>query len=420
MTSDTSLEFKTSECQEFCVRVADGTHDSPKETKVGKKLVTSKNVKSGRLELESAYLISVEDYDSINKRSKVDQWDLLLTMIGTVGEICLVTEPKPNFAIKNVGLLKCGDELRAKWLYYFLSSPQGKTLIEQRKKGSTQQYISLTELRKLPISYPEDKRVMRLIIESLDVLDNRITLLRETNQTLEAIAQALFKSWFVDFDPVRAKAEGKLPEGIDPATAALFPDMFEETEIGIVPMGWVIGRLNDFAKLKGGKMLSKDHFSVDGEFPVYGGAGEMGRSDMSNAEGFVITVGRVGAYCGQYFWHSGKAWVNNNASHVIPHNVNYSVWLYRWLRSVDMDLIKKGAAQPFVSNGDIENLQIILPDASVIEEFVNVCEPLFERMSSVLVSISTLTNLRDTLLPRLISGQLRIAEAEAELEKATA
>ena len=95
----------------------------------------------------------------------------------------------------------------------------------------------------------------RLIIESLDVLDNRITLLRETNQTLEAIAQALFKSWFVDFDPVRAKAEGRLPEGIDPATAALFPDTFEETEIGIVPMGWVIGRLNDFAKLKGGKML---------------------------------------------------------------------------------------------------------------------------------------------------------------------
>jgi type I restriction enzyme S subunit len=187
-----------------------------------------------------------------------------------------------------------------------------------------------------------------------------------------------------------------------------------------VPKGWVIGRLIDFAKLKGGKMLSKEHFSVDGEFPVYGGAGEMGRSNMSNAEGFVITVGRVGAYCGQYFWHSGKAWVNNNASHVIPHNVNYSVWLYQWLRSVDMDLIKKGAAQPFVSNGDIENLQIILPDASVIEEFINVCESLFERMSSVLVSISTLTNLRDTLLPRLISGQLRIGDAEAELEKATA
>jgi type I restriction enzyme, S subunit len=258
------------------------------------------------------------------------------------------------------------------------------------------------------------------IVAVLGSLDDRITLLRETNTTLEAIAQALFKSWFIDFDPVRAKSEGRLPEGMDEATAALFPNAFEETELGMVPKGWVISRLIDFAKLKGGKMLSKEYFSVDGEFPVYGGAGEMGRSNLSNAEGFVITVGRVGAYCGQYFWHMGKAWVNNNASHVIPQDVNYSVWLYQWLRSVDMDLIKKGAAQPFVSNGDIENLQIILPATSLIEEFVNVCKPLFERMSTGVASISVLTNLRDTLLPRLISGQLRITEAQEEFQKVVA
>ena len=413
-------DFKTVECQNYCVRVADGTHDSPKEATVGKRLVTSKNVKDGSLVLDSAYLISNEDFDSINKRSKVDQWDLLVTMIGTVGEVCLVTDHSPDFAIKNVGLLKCGDELRARWLYYFLRSQHGQLLIEGRKKGSTQQYLSLTELRKLPISFPESIQVMRNSIEGLIRIDDRITLLRETNATLEAIAQALFKSWFLDFDPIRAKSEGKSPDGMDVDVAALFPDAFEETEYGMVPQGWSVGRLSDIAKLKGGKMLSKEHFSVDGEFPVYGGAGEMGRSNLSNAEGFVITVGRVGAYCGQYFWHSGQAWVNNNASHVIPHNVNNSVWLYQWLRSVDMDLIKKGAAQPFVSNGDIENLQIILPSQSVIDEFVNVCELLFTRMTSVLASISTLVNLRDTLLPRLISGQLRIADAEAELKEVTA
>ena len=149
MSFELSPDFKTTECQDFCARVADGTHDSPKETAVGKKLVTSKNVKGGRLELDSAYLISAEDFESINKRSKVDQWDLLLTMIGTVGEVCLVTDPEPDFAIKNVGLLKCGNELKAKWLYYFLRSPQGQKLIEARKKGSTQQYVSLTELRRL-------------------------------------------------------------------------------------------------------------------------------------------------------------------------------------------------------------------------------------------------------------------------------
>jgi type I restriction enzyme S subunit len=303
----------------------------------------------------------------------------------------------------------------SRFCYYLLKSIDFSSM----NAGSGVPTLNRNHLHPMRVAKPPVS-VQKSISGMLGSLDDRITLLRETNQTLEAIAQALFKSWFVDFDPVRAKSQGNLPVGMGEPTAALFPDAFKETELGMVPKGWVVGRLMDFAKLKGGKMLGKEHFSVSSKFPVYGGAGEMGRSNLSNAEGFVITVGRVGAYCGQYFWHSGKAWVNNNASHVIPYNVNYSVWLYQWLCSVDMNLIKKGAAQPFVSNTDIENLQIILPAASVIEEFVNVCEPLFMRMASALTSISTLTNLRDILLPRLISGQLRIADAEAETEKASA
>ena len=338
-------------------------------------------------------------------------------VIGRVGSYCGSVHFSKNacWVTDNAIKATAKDDNDPFFLFYVLKHLN----LNNWRSGSGQPLLNQATLNAIEALIPPPS-AQRLISKFLCAVDDRIALLHETNKTLEAIAQALFKSWFVDFDPVRAKAEGRLPDGIDELTAALFPAAFEETELGMVPRGWVIGRLIDFAKLKGGKMLSKDHFSFDGEFPVYGGAGEMGRSNMSNAEGFVITVGRVGAYCGQYFWHSGKAWVNNNASHVIPHNVNYSVWLYQWLRSVDMDLIKKGAAQPFVSNGDIENLQIILPDTSVIEEFVNVCEPLFERMSSVLLSISTLTNLRDTLLPRLISGQLRITDAEEELEKAIA
>lgn len=332
---------------------------------------------------------------------------------GTIGQVFYVYE---DFWPLNTTLyvrdFKGNDR---KFIHYFLKTLNFHAFSDKAAVPG----LNRNHLHEAVVSIPPVS-AQREIAAFLGAFDDRINLLRETNQTLEAIAQALFKSWFVDFDPVRAKAKGLEPEGMSAETAALFPDAFEESELGLVPKGWVIGRLIDFAKLKGGKMLSKEHFSVDGEFPVYGGAGEMGRSNMSNAEGFVITVGRVGAYCGQYFWHSGNAWVNNNASHVIPHNVNYSVWLYQWLRSVDMDLIKKGAAQPFVSNGDIENLQIILPAASVIEEFVSVCEPLFERMSSILASISTLTNLRDTLLPRLISGQLQMPDAEQAIEEATA
>jgi type I restriction enzyme S subunit len=254
------------------------------------------------------------------------------------------------------------------------------------------------------------------IADFLGALDDRITLLRETNTTLEAIAQALFKSWFVNFDPVHAKMQGRAPEGMDEATAALFPDSFEESELGPVPKGWVVCKLAEIASLKGGKMLDKASFLENGEHPVFGGAGVMGYSNLSNAEGFVITVGRVGAYCGQYFWHQGKAWVNNNASLVSPLNPDHSCWLFLWLKSVDMELIKKGAAQPFVSNGDISVLKIVLPPNQAIEKFIESADPIFQRLSSITTQIKSLESLRETLLPRLISGQLRVNEATEAIQ----
>ena len=112
-------------------------------------------------------------------------------------------------------------------------------------------YLSLSDQKRLRITLLaiEEQRTVAALI---DALDDRITLLRETNATLEAIAQALFKSWFVDFDPVRAKQEGRTPEGMDEATAALFPDGFEESELGLVPRGWRVGSILDFAALLSG------------------------------------------------------------------------------------------------------------------------------------------------------------------------
>ena len=146
----------------------------------------------------------------------------------------------------------------------------------------------------------------------------------------------------------------------------------------------------------------------------------MGRSNFSNANGFVITVGRVGAYCGQFFWHIGEAWVNNNASQIKPRNDAHSIWIYQWLKSVNMDLIKKGAAQPFVSNGDIALLTITIPPEEVTNRFVEICAPIFRKRHSLHEQAQTLATLRDTLLPRLISGQLRLPEAKEQLEDATA
>jgi len=408
MSFEISPDFKTAECQDFCDRVADGTHDSPKETAVGKRLVTSKNVKGGRLELDSAYLISAEDFESINKRSKVDQWDLLLTMIGTVGEVCLVTDPEPDFAIKNVGLLKCGDELKAKWLYYFLRSPQGQILIEERKKGSTQQYVSLTELRKLPISYPDDLSVMRRIVEDLSGIDDRITLLRETNTTLEAIAQALFKSWFVDFDPVHAKMQGRAPEGMDEATAALFPDSFEESELGAVPKGWKFGSLSDLCVIASGKrpVDRSDVLSNSCNIPLYGGAGVMGYTSESLFEDKKIVTGRVGTL-GRVHVAYPPFWASDNVLVLSPRDETFFSFSFQWLCGIDVHALNRGSTQPLLTQKDLGAQVNVIPPRTLLEKFEEISAALNQQIRLQTLQVEILSDLRDTLLPRLIFGELR-------------
>jgi type I restriction enzyme S subunit len=195
---------------EFCASVRDGTHDSPKPVQNGRKLVTSRHLTTGRLDLTDAYLISEEDFEAINKRSKVDRWDVLISMIGTVGEPCLIKE-EPDFAIKNIGLFKTKGEADGKWLYYFLRSKDAQQSIREQSRGTTQQYIPLGALRDFPILVAEDPEEQKAIAAVLGALDDKIELNRRMNATLEAMARALFQSWFVDFDPVRAKLDGRPP-----------------------------------------------------------------------------------------------------------------------------------------------------------------------------------------------------------------
>ena len=196
--------------ENFCESVRDGTHDSPKPVEDGRYLITSRHIIGDRVDLSNAYRISEADFDEVNRRSEVHQWDVLITMIGTVGDICLIRE-KPNFAIKNIGLFKSKGEIEGKWLYYYLKSPKAKALIESLKRGTTQAYIPLGELRRLPIRYPQNRSVAENIVFVLSSLDEKIELNRRMNETLEEMARALFKAWFVDFLPVRAKQRARTP-----------------------------------------------------------------------------------------------------------------------------------------------------------------------------------------------------------------
>jgi type I restriction enzyme S subunit len=163
-------EYKT--LSDIC-EVRDGTHDSPKPSHEGFALVTSKNIKDGKLDLESAYLISPQDYIEVNKRSKVEQFNLLISMIGTIGEV-IVIENKPNFAIKNVGLLKSTEPILSRYLCHYLGSQLGKNAISLSVSGSTQKFISLGKLRGLPVLYPPREN-QKAIVEAMSLFDQQIS-----------------------------------------------------------------------------------------------------------------------------------------------------------------------------------------------------------------------------------------------------
>lgn len=220
----------------YCDSVRDGTHDTPKPTDTGYKLVTGKHIKAGQIDPSDAYYISEEDYNAINERSLVEQWDVLMSMIGTVGESAVVKEP-PNYAIKNVALFKCGgSELKGRWLNYYLRSPTAQGHMSGNQKGSSQQFLSLKQLRSLPIPVPE-KGFMQKAVQILSAYDNLIENNQKQIKLLEEAAQRLYKEWFVDLR---------------------FPGYETIPVLDGVPEGWVLCRVGDVIEFNPKVPLNKE------------------------------------------------------------------------------------------------------------------------------------------------------------------
>lgn len=345
------------------------------------------------------------------KSSYILEPAIAVSCIGSdMGKAVLVDAPfVSNQQINSLVINECFDRL---FVYYNLSGRKAEIL--DKASGAAQPIMNKTEFGRLKILAPE-KNTQESISSVLGALDDKIELNRRMNETLEGMARALFKDWFVDFGPTRAKMEGR-PPYLTPDLWNLFPDNLNP-DTGL-PEGWEEKAVSDFSSIKGGKQLTKNQFIESGQVPVFGGAGIMGHTDQHNADGFVISVGRVGAYCGQFFSYRGKAWINNNASLIMPHDVALGEWLFFALLHLDIDLIKKGAAQPFVSNSDIGAMLLTYPGEPILKEFIQVLAPLLRRSEANEEESRTLVQTRDLLLPRLMSGEIRLKDAEKEVEAA--
>lgn len=190
------MAWKTVRADEFCSFVTDGTHDSPKPQSQGRKLITSKHLKGDYIDFDSANWISEGDYQKIIARSAVEQWDILFSMIGTIGTIYLEKNPIVEYACKNMGVFKfAGNAENAFWMYYYLKSPQAKGYIQSHLRGSTQAYVPLGSLREMPVSIP-DRETRNRIVSLLKPLDEKIAINRAINDNLALQMQTIWENLF--------------------------------------------------------------------------------------------------------------------------------------------------------------------------------------------------------------------------------
>lgn len=291
--------------------------------------------------------------------------------------------------------------------------------------------LNTSILSAVPVSLPPLK-VQKKITEVLGTLDDRITLLRETNTTLEAIAQALFKSWFVDFDPVHAKQQGRAPEGMDAQTAALFPDSFEESELGMVPKGWEVKALDQIADYLNGLALQKFPPTGVDDLPVIKIA-QLRKGDSVGADKasraikpeYIINDGDVlFSWSGSLeveVWCGGEGALNQHLFKVT--SKKYPKWLYLLATKFFLNEFRQIAASKATTMGHIQrkhlsDAKLVLPSEDLIQKTSSIFEPILERYIANSLQAKELAELRDTLLPRLISGQLRLPEAQALVEDA--
>ena len=391
-------EWKVLTAEDFCDSVRDGTHDTPKQVECGYKLVTAKHISNGQIDLSDAYLISESDYLKINERSKVERWDVLMSMIGNGLGKSAVVKDNPQYAIKNLALFKIGDETRAKWLHYYLSSNKGQGFIYNSLQGSGQPFISLSLLRKFPIPVPDDEKIMRKVVATLSRYDSLIENYQKQIKLLEEAAQRLYKEWFVDLH---------------------FPGHENTKIVDGVPEGWEKKRLSDIANIIMGQSPKSEFYNTEGDgIPFHQGVGSYGyRFVVDNVYSTSFTriaepnsilfsvrapVGRLNITKNKIVIGRGLASIN--------HKMGYQSYLYYLLKEKFFkdNIIGNGAIFASISKDELYNLVFFIPSDEIVKRYDAIANKIDKNIQYVDSQTRLLTEARDRLLPKLMGGEIAV------------
>ena len=405
--------------EEYCISVFDGTHDTPKATETGYKLVTSKNILSNTLDLNSAYFISEEDFVNINKRSKVKQYDILFSMIGTVGSLYFETSDTIDYAIKNIGVFSSGDKEKAEWLYYYLQSSYAQQYIKRYLNGAVQKFLPLKGLREFPV--PQFNKELHNRIKILLAIDQKIQINNQINQELEAMAKTLYNYWFVQFD--FPDQNGK-PYKSSGGKMVYHPELKRE-----IPEGWGVEDLKEFeSKIITGKTPSRansDNFGGEIPFITIGdirgntfiyrtseSLTDLGANVQQNKylpEGSlcvscIATVGEIG-------FTTEPSHTNQQINSIVFEDETNRYYLYFVLKNYFENAnasAKTGNTFANMNKEDFSGIKIIFPNKEIKNNFHKITEPYFSQIKCLQGQNQELTQLRDWLLPMLMNGQVKV------------
>jgi type I restriction enzyme, S subunit len=413
-------------------QVFDGPHATPERVDSGPVFLGITSLNKGRIDIRASDHVSEEDFARWTRRVTPKVGDVVFSYETKLGEAAIIPEGLRCCLGRRMGLMRPDpDKLDSRFLLYYYLGPEFQDVIRERTiHGSTVERIALIEFPKFPLRIPPLPEQCA-IASILGALDDKIELNRRMNATLEAMARALFQSWFVDFDPVRAKSEGRQPEGMGADTAALFPAEFEESELGMIPKGWEVKSLPEAIEVNPRRILKSGTIApyLDMKnLPTQGHSAEdvvdrqfSSGTKFQNGDTLLARItpclenGKTGFVDfledGQIGWGSTEYIV---FSPKVPFPPQFGYFLARSdaLRSHAIQNMTGTSGRQRVPSECFNTFLLTVPSSNIAGCFNAITAPLMAKIKTNTNQSRTLAALRDTLLPKLLSGELSFAEVQ--------
>jgi type I restriction enzyme S subunit len=353
------------------------------------------------------------------------EYDILInsTGVGTLGRVAQISNCSELSTFdSHITLLRPNNNLiDPRYLGWVIREKE--KFIESLGEGSTgQTELSRQKLKEITITFPSLEK-QQGIVDALNALDNKIELNRQMNEALEEMARSIFKSWFIDFDPVHAKAQGRKPVGMSDEIASFFPDGFEQSHLGYIPQGWKASSLGEYINFVKGKkaLLMKDSSENAPHLLIATFDGKLMEmvsiKNMVMAESDDILMVMDGGSSGRT--ETGFSGVVGSTIAKISTPPNLKRYIYLLLKEQEKEISSKtiGTSIPHADKGLILRLPIVLPKKEILLAFNQVINPLLEKITLNKQESFSLCQLRDTLLPKLLSGEVSVKDAEKHISQ---